>query len=572
MRATDGGRRTAVRAELRARACSSPISVTRSPRWAVWAAALALMTAPAFAQTVETGGGAAVLLPEGALNGVGVLDAQGDTLRAGPRLIQVVGGAVTIPALDPANVDVFDPAIAVDARAFSIDARGQTVVVGLAFNDVTADADEPPQTAVGFAVARDGGATYVSRGAALDESRDTTVTYGVSTLPAIPATVPALAAPLDLALTAGADTIYSANQFAGLRRSTDGGATWAPVVLPPDSLLSLDPTQTYDFVYSPDIRQPLGFIDGDPERPVFPQFSQNFVAFSVLVDEVGTVWAGTAGGLNRSVRVEGADDPGWVRYIDAPVGGALPGNLVYALEARPLDGRDEVWAACWPSGIGEDGEEEFGVAVWRGDDDEGRALFETVLLGVEVRDLAFGDGRAYAASLDGLHVSSDDGATWRVLRTFLQADGRPVPLATPATLAVATTPGTVWVGTPGGLLRSTDGARTWTLFQANVRPGASGEGDRTVEVYAYPNPFNPGRDRQQRFRLDLDGTADVTIRIYDVAMNLVRTIEAPGRPAGPNEIPWDGQSDNGLRLANGAYVYTVEAGSRRLSGRILLVQ
>ena len=64
----------------------------------------------------------------------------------------------------------------------------------------------------------------------------------------------------------------------------------------------------------------------------------------------------------------------------------------------------------------------------------------------------------------------------------------------------------------------------------------------------------------------------MTIRIFDVAMNLVRTLEAPARPAGPNEVAWDGQSDDGLRLANGAYIYTVDAGGQRFSGRILVIQ
>jgi len=128
------------------------------------------------------------------------------------------------------------------------------------------------------------------------------------------------------------------------------------------------------------------------------------------------------------------------------------------------------------------------------------------------------------------------------------------------------------VGTPDGLLRSTDGLRSWELFRANVRPDASGDDDRTAEVYAYPNPFNPGRDDRQRIRLDLGGPSDVTVRIFDVGMNLVRTLDAPGRPAGPNEVVWDGQDDRGLRVANGAYIYTVEAEGRRLSGRILVVQ
>ncbi len=531
-------------------------------------AALAVVAAsgrPAAAQTVETGEGVVTALPAGALNGVAVLDAQGGTLRAGPRLVEVApDGTVTFPGADA----VFDPQTTVDARAYSIDARGQTVAVGLGFSDVTADADRPPQTAAGFAVSTDGGRSYAYRPAPLDESRDSTVTVGVSTLRAYPATVFAFAAPLDLALTAGGDTLYAANEFAGLRRSVDGGATWSPVVTPPDSLFVLDPRERYDFAYTPDLRQPLGFVDGDRSQPFFPTASTNFVAYSVLVDEAGTVWAGMAGGLNRSVRLPGVDDLAWLRYVDVPVGSSVPSNLIYALEAQPRQGRDHVWAACWvPEGMG--GEQEFGVAVWRGDDADGAPVFETVLLGVRVYDLAFDGLRAYAASDDGLYVSDDDGASWRVVRTFRAADGRPLPLDGPVTRAVATTPGTVWVGTPDGLLRSTDGALTWELFRADVAPTAEA---RAVEVYAYPNPYNPRSDGRLRVRLDLDAPSDITVRIFDVGMNRVRTLEAPGRPAGPNEVAWDGQSDGGLRVANGAYIYTVDAGGQTLSGRILVIQ
>ncbi len=539
----------------------------------------ALLASATGAQTVETGRGTATLLPPGARNGVAVLDAAGGVLRAGPVLVQVApNGDVSIPGLAPA----FDPATTVDPRVFAVDARGDVVVVSLAYNDVTASAEQPPVTTAGFAVSTDAGRTYTYRFPALDQSRDSTVTYGVSTLPAFPTTLSQGSAALDVALTAGADTIYAAGLLAGLRRSTNAGATWQRVVLPPDSLFVLDPREPYDFLYNPDVRQPVAFIDGDPDRPVFAQFSENFVAFSVVVDEAGTVWVGTNGGLNRSVRVPGADDFAWVRYTDALLGGSLPGNQVFALETRSLDGRDEVWAVCRNSGNPfTTDEEEDGVAVWRGDDADGFAVFETVLLGVVAEDVAFDDERAYVAAADGLYVSDDDGATWRVVRVFRDAAGQALPVG-PRARAVATTPGTVWVGVSGpgatgnfdpasGLLRSADGGRTWTLFRADVRPQADAEDSRPVDVYAYPNPFNP-RAGDLRVRLDLAAPADVTVRLYDVAMNLVRTLDAPGRPAGPNEVSWDGQSDGGLRVANGAYIYTVDAGDTRSSGRILVIQ
>ena len=538
----------------------------------------------AAAQTVEAGDGAFTALPPGARNGVFVLDAEGGTLRAGPSLIAIEpDGTVRFPGADPA----FDPPTAADARAFAIEARGDTVVVALGFNDVTSDAEQPPSTAAGFAVSTDGGQTWVSRGPALDESRDTTVTVGASVLRAVPATVPQGAATGDLALTAGADTIYAASGLAGLRRSTDLGATWQRVVLPPDSAFVLDPREPQSFLYVPDNRRlPRQDAAGNAiEVPV----SFNNDVISVTVDEAGTVWAGTTFGLNRSVRLPGVEDLAWVRYIDDPLGGGPLGDVIRAVEPRPaLDGRDDVWIAASRSTTSPASEEEDGISVWRGDDADGFAVFETVLLGVVATDLAFDADWAYAAvPAEGLYVSDDDGGTWRVVRVFRDAAGRRLPLSPgDGVRAVATTPGAVWVGlgrlddrSSGGLLKSTDGAQTWTLFRANVAPGTDGDGGaveegsaRDVDVYAYPNPFAPRADSAVRIRLDLDAPGDLTVRVFDFAMNLVRTLDAPGRPAGPNEVRWDGRSDGGLRVANGAYIYVVEGTGAARSGRILVIE
>ena len=537
--------------------------------------ALAAWGGAASAQTVEAGDGAFTALPPGALSRVGVLDAEGGTLRAGPRLVTIEpGGAVRFPGDDPA----FDPPTAVSASVVAIEAAGDLVVVALGYNDAPPGEDEV-QTAAGFAVSTDGGRTWTSRGPALDVSDDTTVTVGASVLQAVPATVPQEAAVLDLALTARGDTIYAAAGFAGLRRSTDLGATWERVVLPPDSAFVLDPREPQSFVYAPDPRRPVG--QDVAGRDSFAVQNANFFANAVLVDEAGTVWVGTGAGLNRSVRLPGVADLAWVRYVDDPLGGGPLADGVLAVEARPAPGRDEVWVAAVPAGAASTPfEQEIGVSVWRGDDAEGFAVFETVLLGVVVNALAFDAERAYAAARrDGLYVSDDAGASWRVVRVFRDAAGRRLPLdGDELVLAVATTPDAVWVGTEGGLLQSTDGAQTWTLFRASVAPGTDGEGGavepgsaRDVDVYAYPNPFVPS-DGPTRIRLDLDAPADLTVRVFDFAMTLVRTLDAPGRPAGPNEVRWDGRTDGGLRAANGAYIYVVEGAGATRSGRILVIE
>ena len=539
-----------------------------------------LLAAGAAAQTVETGQGAYGALPQGARNGVFVLDADAGRLFAGPRLVVVdPDGTFRYEGDDEA----FDPLTAIDPRVFTVDARttdaGQTVFAGLGFSDTAADAEEPPATAAGFAVSTDGGRTWAGRSPALDADDAVTISFGVSTLDAVPVTAPQGAPPLDLALTPGADTAYVAAAAAGLRRSTDGGATWRRVVLPPDSLVVLDPRQPQSFTVA---------AQGEvlPDGLSRSAEALNFFAYSVLVAEDGTVWAGTFSGLNRSVALDDADDLAWIRYLDSPFGNAPVGNHVYALEERPRDGTDEVWAACWVSPDERSApDEEFGVVAWTGDDADGQPVFETRLLGVRVFDLAFDGARAYAASDDGLYIADDaDVAEWRAVRVFRGADGAPLPIPEgTGVFAVAVTasdagPSTVWAGTAEGVLRSTDDGASWTLLRASVPPrpdplSSFVDPDAPeVDVYAYPNPFTPRTDGFARVRFDLAAADDVTVRVYDFGMRLVRTLDAPARPAGPNEVLWDGLSDRGTRVANGAYVYVVDAGGEQLSGKLLVFE
>ena len=532
------------------------------------AVAALLCALSASAQTVETGRGPVRLLPLGAGNDVRILNGSTGTLYAGPKLVAFrPDGTIQFPGESP----VFDPQTTVNPRVFALDARGDTVWVGLGFSDTVIDAEEPPQTSAGYAVSVDGGRTFIYRGDATDEFTDTTVVYGRSVLPAVPTLFPQNAQPIDVAIAAG-DTVYAATVLGGLRRTTNGGRTWTRIVLPPDSLTRLDPRRTYDFPY-----EPGGLQRADS---TFPSAALNFVPTSVLYDEAGTLWVGTLSGLNRAVRVPGEADPLWVRYLDSPFAnadGTAVGplsNQVTAIEARPnADGRDDVWIASVPSGVpGQTEEEEAGVVVWRGDDADGFARFEPVLVGVTVLDLAFDDAQAYAASPDGLYVSGDDGASWRLVTTFPAADGRLLPLRAGARVSsVATAATGLYVGTVDGLLRSSDGGQTWELLRASPEPGATtGRNTPDVAVYAYPNPFTPRRDTEARVRLTLDAPGTITVRVFDTAMNLVRTVEAPGRPAGANEVSWDGLTDSGLRVSNGAYVYVVDAGGRQRSGRLLV--
>ena len=88
---------------------------------------------------------------------------------------------------------------------------------------------------------------------------------------------------------------------------------------------------------------------------------------------------------------------------------------------------------------------------------------------------------------------------------------------------------------------------------------------------AAPNPFNPAT--AIGFELSqTDAAWPVTVRVYDVRGQLVRTAFHGTLAAGPAAVPWDGRDATGRPAATGVYIYRLETASQSLTGRMLLVK
>jgi photosystem II stability/assembly factor-like uncharacterized protein len=342
--------------------------------------------------------------------------------------------------------------------------------------------------------------------------------------------------------------VWVAGWASGIRRSPDGGRTWQRVVLPPDDLDAVHPDSLYTFSVEPQ-RGGMGWL--------------NHMGFGVLVDDEGTVWAGTPAGINRSL-------DGGVSWQRFDVRDGLTGSWVISIEEEPLPGRNAVWMATWNAGdAGENAQ--FGATVTR----DGGATFEPMLHGERVYDFAFDDGTVYAAGENGLFITTDGGTTWRTVRDF-RDEAQPDRLVRPdvSVFSVATTRDALWVGTGDGLLRSTDDGFTWQLFRVEVplHPDEPSDAVPDVETFAYPNPFSPAVNRFTRIRYELARADDVDIRIFDFGMNLVRRLIDESQSEGIREVTWDGTDDGGLRVANGPYFYAVRSGGDTFWGKILIIE
>jgi hypothetical protein len=83
-----------------------------------------------------------------------------------------------------------------------------------------------------------------------------------------------------------------------------------------------------------------------------------------------------------------------------------------------------------------------------------------------------------------------------------------------------------------------------------------------------PNPFNPSTT----LRFGLRESAHVTLRIYDAAGRLVRTLVDDHRPAGLYDKAWDGRDAAGRASASGVYFCKLVAGRFEETRKIVLLK
>ncbi len=94
--------------------------------------------------------------------------------------------------------------------------------------------------------------------------------------------------------------------------------------------------------------------------------------------------------------------------------------------------------------------------------------------------------------------------------------------------------------------------------------------DKLTSQGNWPNPFNP--TTTIRFLVPAGGLRPLSVRVYNVRGALVRELESGQVGAGLQQLVWDGRNDRGQAVGSGIYLYKVEVGAEKFTGKMVMVK
>lgn len=311
-------------------------------------------------------------------------------------------------------------------------------------------------------------------------------------------------------------------------------------------------------------------------------------------DVLKTLWVGTdsmmASSLDKGIKwgvVFSNPNPNdfdlleFFRYRDDDTAIAgfeqLSGNFITAIGFQP-GGRGTIWAATQATGQGRfaniftGSKEKDGLSVTR---DAGRT-WSVPLTGHQIWNFAFDGAIVWAASSQGLLYSPDNGVSWDTINTFTDPETGAVIDSTTEVFAVELVGNEIWVGTANGMAILTRNGQTKAVRRGfkSVQPGAAGgEGG----AYATPVPYSPNISSGGiRFHYTPPSDGPVTIKIYDYANNLVKTVTDGALREGGRQYDeldiWDGRNGEGEVVAVGTYFFVIEySGGETHWGKLVVI-
>ncbi len=84
----------------------------------------------------------------------------------------------------------------------------------------------------------------------------------------------------------------------------------------------------------------------------------------------------------------------------------------------------------------------------------------------------------------------------------------------------------------------------------------------------YPNPFNP----TTTINYDLPKSSAVTLDVYNIVGQRVRTLVNSVQEAGKWSVQWNGTDNAGVHVASGIYFYRLETPNAALTQKMVLLK
>ena len=434
--------------------------------------------------------------------------------------------------------------------------NNDTIWVATWHNKIIADNDTPVGSGLHYSA--DGGTNWVDIPQPIDSLSATTIKYGNNILRTSPWHTEVTNYTRAIAFTKG--KIWIASFAGGLRVSSDVGKTWKKVVLPPDYLDEIKPSDSLSFDLSP-TSAGKGYEE-----------NLNHRVFTICVVNDSTLYVGTADGINKST------DGGisWKKFNHQNQSEPMSGNFI--IDMKYDYSRNTLWAATWKA----NGAKEFyGLSSTA----DGGETWQTFLSNENIHDIAFTfspDGNEediIAATNNGIFRSQDLGVSWTIAPE-MRDDQSNAKIGTNKFRAVNCLQddngkNNIWFGSDGNgsaLLIETGNIweGKWKVFLSSS--SLTGED----EVYAFPNPFSPDNE-VAKFKYSTKGkNAKVTIRVFDFGMNLIKTVlQNADRKLNSGDAPqdyWNGRDENNNIVPNGVYFYRIDvANEKPLFGKIIVL-
>ena len=107
------------------------------------------------------------------------------------------------------------------------------------------------------------------------------------------------------------------------------------------------------------------------------------------------------------------------------------------------------------------------------------------------------------------------------------------------------------------------------IFDTKVEPEESNVMPKEFTLTQnYPNPFNP----ETKISFSLKKSSYVTLEVFNMLGQKVKTLVDKQKPAGFYRVSWDGTNEQGLKMSSGIYYYTIKVGSVTESKKMMLLK